>query len=386
MGACVFDGYIDVPMSKVPFNVSATDGAGHPYRFSLNSNIPMIAQAQYAVSGDIDGMQLYICNPLGLTTMLKAGTLAVPNNIEVNWFNGSVATANPFNNTFTTISLPRVIGAFPYTLKSIVPFSFQVGGGAVGPYEVPGPEGPFPGYRHGMICLGNVFVSIGQTNCYMQSNFLGGQTALQWEGTSGVLGYVGWFAGVGGIGTQFFNTQYFVNGDPPIGRAYLVKNPSRPRVLMKAVAKNLAPDPPSIYGTWDNPVFDNALLETATDTGADSEFSTYQNGWTAVLRVPNLSRAGAAWTFVVMNHDQTLYKIVRFNNADAGTVTILNNAGAIPSFKVDVDGVLWLIGGVGNGLLYSSYDYASPQPPFYPMPLSTFALPCYDPCDGDIWT
>lgn len=389
MGTCVFQGYIDVPMFKIGYDVAANDSISHPFRFSINSQVPFVARAQLTVGGDLDGLQSYVFNTDAPTHVVKAGPLVTPNYHDMIWNNGLIASRNSLTGLTTQAFLDRSItGDFVYTVQSTFAGPITIGLTEVqGPFVLPGPQGSLSGYFTGNITYQILSNGAFPHNATMaeESNF-GSGTALLYEGDENSggpdsWGFATWF---GGNDPFLFNTE--ISSGVISGWTYLITTVNRPRVITNAAASNAAPTFGNTNGSLIFPVFDDVTFENAIQDTVNSEVTIYKNGWLAVLKIANVSAPGAQWALVVMNFEQTEYFILRINAQNADVTSIINNAGVIPSFKIDTDGTLWLMAGTGDGLIYNSFVASvSGFAPFYPMPTATFNLPCFNPCPDAIW-
>lgn len=114
--------------------------------------------------------------------------------------------------------------------------------------------------------------------------------------------------------------------------------------------------------------------------------SIFRNGWTFVMKGLHLSSPDAVWVIIVTDFAMDNYWIVRVNPQVPEAEGILADSANQPEFKIDASGIAWMMNGTGDGQVFTSFtENIAFAPTVYPMPTATFSLPCFDPCDNQLW-
>lgn len=135
-----------------------------------------------------------------------------------------------------------------------------------------------------------------------------------------------------------------------------------------------------------NVSFDDPILQAAYSVGGFVELSCTRNGWTAILQVDDYMFPGSKWAFIFMDYPMQNYYLLKCVPVAPGSGGSLTQSVTPPSFKIDQDGISWLLDNRAGGAIWTSFsENLAFDPAIYPVPAATFSLPCFDPCSPDLW-
>lgn len=206
----------------------------------------------------------------------------------------------------------------------------------------------------------------------------GDDPAMQWGQASWLTGTDpiinnGWLDAAAGISRNF---------------TYFAKNASsRPALVVNWVGEQYStPDYNYRNGSYDLVSFDDPILQASYAANGFIELSCTRNGWTAILEVNDYLFPGSKWAFIYMDYGMQNYYLLKINPVATGAQGYLSQATQFPTFKIGPDGISWLYDPRAGGHIYYSFseDLAF-APAIYPVPAATFGLPCFDPCDPELW-
>jgi hypothetical protein len=338
---------------------------------------------------------------VGYFADLQQGTIpGVHKTIEPTWADGYTLVLSGVGSGASNVNYLPFSSLTPATQGTFTKLTFpgiDIGAGLVsGPFNFAPPLGetvverkygtlgmefknpavnPPPGSNINAILLfeygGNIFQGFG-----IQMG--GDDPALQW-------GQASWLTG-----TSIINNGYL---DATLGIAqnytYFSKNSSnRPGpVIVEWVGQQYSnPDYNYRNGTVSVVSFDDPVLQAAYATRGFQEISCTRNGWTAILQVNDYLFPGSKWAFLYMDYGMQNYYLLKLNPVAPGAQEFLAQSVQFPTFKIGPDGISWLYNpGAGGHIYYSFSADLSFDPTIYPVPAATFSLPCFDPCNPELW-